>query len=146
MNVNEMIFYERYGEMVNTMFSTNLPWCEDPIIHLAYDYCFEVYKSLENLKKNCSLDDEEINDMFQNDTLAYIGGMFVKFNEVNYDYNTELPIGDFTEEELKRIKQLQGMYEIYCYEMDDIYNSFPELDKALYSDSSPYIEEEIEID
>lgn len=108
MKTNESIFYEKYSEVINSFFGTNLPWNNNSnAMKIAYDYCFDLYDSVEDFKEKTGYTDDEINACFEYGTVVDIGRKIVFFNEVNYDYQTDLPVGEFTEEEIDEIKEIQ---------------------------------------
>ena len=110
MKVNESDFYEKYSEVVNSFFGTILPWDSNSnAMKAAYDYCFDLYDSVEDFKVKTGYSDGEINKCFENGIATDIGGKIVYFNEVNYDYETDLPIGEFSDKEIAEIKMIQSI-------------------------------------
>lgn len=109
MNRDELNFYEKYSEVINSFFGTILPWNNNSnAMKVAYDRCFDLYDSVEDFKEKTGYTDNEINACFDYGDVADIGGKLVFFNDVNYDYQTDLPVGEFSDQEIDEIKEIQA--------------------------------------
>lgn len=96
-----------------------MPWTDNNTVICVYDYMFDVYDSIEDMEKQTGWTTEEIRECFEAGTAADIGRKVVFFNECNYDYYLELPIGEFTKEEIEEIKQIQEPFREAFYDRDE---------------------------
>lgn len=99
-----MFWTKNNMKKANEIFKTKLPISSDMLVVQAYQMVFDTY---DNIKYMIVKNDWNAKDIMGSKFLQMIDGKIVFFNEVNYDYTTNLPIGNFDISELSIIHNLQ---------------------------------------
>lgn len=100
------------NEKINELVGINLPVSDTLLMQDGYRTVFDTYRTKEELIQSldeCS--EEEIQQILE-ESVYELDGFYILYNEINYDSDRNLPIGDFSETELQEMESYRQIEEL----------------------------------